>query len=137
MKKMLALLVVSLLLVLLALPVTAETALDLGTMTTDVLVHLRDAIEQELFNRGETDVFTVEHDAEYLTKRQYIYEFLTGKNYEIQTFLGVPNIGRIEDEDPTDHYVGWYAYIKRNGEWQEHVVLLFDGEVVSCIPSKK
>lgn len=136
MKRTMCILAVLYLSLLFMLPVSAESV-DFDSLTTEELVMLRDAIDQELFDRGETDVFTVAHDAEYLATRQYIFEFLLGKNYKVQTLLGVPNIGRIEDDDPTDHYVGWFAYIERNGNWQEHVVLLFDGEVVSCIPSKK
>lgn len=84
----------------------------------------------------ENEIFTVEHDEEYIATRQYIWDFLKEKGYEVQTLLGVPNIGRYEDENPDDMYVGWYAIMKHNGEWKEFVVLLFAGEVVSAIPNK-
>ena len=84
----------------------------------------------------ESETFTVVHDEEYLATRQYIWGFLKEKGYEVQTILGVPNIGRYEDENPDDLYVGWYAFMKHKGEWQEFVVLLFAGEVVSAIPNK-
>lgn len=80
--------------------------------------------------------FTVEHDEEYYATQDYIYKFLTEKGYEVQTIIGVPNIGRYEDAVPTDAYVNWYAYIKRNGKWQEFVVVLFNGEVSAIRPIK-
>lgn len=84
----------------------------------------------------EGTAFTVEHDAEYNATQEYIYKFLTEKGYEVQTIVGVPNIGRYEDTVPTDAYVNWYAYIKRNGKWQEFVVVLFNGEVSAIRPIK-
>lgn len=84
----------------------------------------------------EETTFTVEHDEEYHTTQEYIYQFLTKKGYEVQTIIGVPNIGRYEDTVPTDAYVNWYAYIKSNGKWQEYVVVLFNGEVSAIRPIK-
>ena len=80
--------------------------------------------------------FTVEHDDEYYTTQEYIYKFLAEKGFEVQTIVGVPNIGRFEDTDPKDNSVGWYAYIKHNGEWTEFVVMLYNGEVSSVLPNK-
>jgi len=80
--------------------------------------------------------FTVEHDEEYYATQEYIYKFLTEKGYEVQVIIGVPNIGRYEDTNPDDSYVNWYAYIKRNGKWQEFVVVLFNGEVSAIRPVK-
>lgn len=84
----------------------------------------------------EETAFAVEHDAEYYATQEYIYKFLTEKGYEVQVTIGVPNIGRYEDAVPTDAYVNWYAYIKRNGKWQEFVVVLFNGEVSAIRPVK-
>lgn len=80
--------------------------------------------------------FTVEHDEEYYATQDYIHKFLIDKGYEVQTIIGVPNIGRYEDDVPTDAYVNWYAYVKRNGKWQEFVVVLFNGEVSAIRPIK-
>jgi hypothetical protein len=80
--------------------------------------------------------FTVEHDDEYYATQDYIHQFLIDKGYEVQTIIGVPNIGRYEDDVPTDAYVNWYAYVKRNGKWQEFVVVLFNGEVSAIRPIK-
>lgn len=77
----------------------------------------------------EDDVFTVEHDEEYYATQEYIYKFLTEKGYEVQTIIGVPNIGRIEDNDPDDLTVPWYAYVMHKGKWTQFNVLLFNGEV--------
>jgi hypothetical protein len=136
-KQIIRVITISLALLLFTLPVIAETTLDLESMTDEELISLRDRIDEELSKREEAAIFTVEHDEEYLATRKYIAEFLQNKGYVIETSLGVPNMGLIEDNDPSDHYTGWYAYIMRNGNWVEHTVLLFDGEVVSCIPSKK
>lgn len=82
------------------------------------------------------DSFTVEHDEEYYATQDYIHKFLTEKGYEVQTVLGVPNIGRFQDDDPDDLTVGWYAYVKHKGEWTEFVVLLYNGEVSAIRPNK-
>lgn len=84
----------------------------------------------------EATAFTVEHDAEYQATQGYIYKFLTEKGYEVQTIIGVPNIGRYEDADPDDLSVPWYAYVKHNGDWTEFVVTLYGGEVSSIRPNK-
>lgn len=116
----------------------AESNLEIQSMSTDMLLSLREAIDTELSKRDTNSdgVFTVEHNAEYYDTLFYIYDFLTKKGFEVQTVWGVPNIGRLEDNDPTDHYIGWFAYAKHKGQWQEFTVLLFDGEVVSAIPNK-
>lgn len=80
--------------------------------------------------------FTVEHDEEYYETQNYIYKFLTEKGYEVQTIIGVPNVGRYEDDTPDDLTVPWYAYVKHKGEWAEFIVLLFNGEVSSIRPNK-
>lgn len=85
---------------------------------------------------NDENAFTVEHNEEYYATQDYIYKFLTGKGYEVQVITGVPNIGRYEDDDLTDSYVGWYAYVKHNGDWQEFVVLLRNGEVSAIRPNK-
>ena len=82
------------------------------------------------------NTFTVEHDEEYYATQDYIYKFLTDKGYEVDTFLTVPNIGRIEDDDPDDLTVPWYAIVKHNGEWTQFTVLLFNGEVTFIRPTK-
>ncbi len=79
--------------------------------------------------------FTVEHDEEYEATREYIYNFLTEKGYEVQTILTVPNIGRYADDNPDDLTVGWYAYVMHKGKWTEFVVLLFNGEVSYIRPN--
>lgn len=80
--------------------------------------------------------FTVEHDEEYYATQDYIYKFLTEKGYEVQTIIGVPNIGRYSDDTPDDLTVPWYAIVKHKGEWTEFVVLLFNGEVSAIRPNK-
>lgn len=84
----------------------------------------------------EETAFVVEHDAEYYATQEYIHKFLQEKGYEVQTIVGVPNIGRYEDAVPTDAYVNWYAYINRNGKLQEFVIVLFNGEVSAIRPIK-
>lgn len=83
----------------------------------------------------EETEFTVEHDQKYLDTQNYIWEFLIDKGYEVQTVVGVPNIGRT-DADLGEGYEGWYAYIKYNGEWKEFSVVLFNGEVSAIQPVK-
>ena len=85
---------------------------------------------------AEETVFAVEHDEEYYATQDYIYKSLTEKGYEVQVIIGVPNIGRIEDNDPDDLTVPWYAYVKHKGEWVEFIVLLFNGEVSFIRPNK-
>ena len=82
------------------------------------------------------EAFTVEHDEAYDKTQEYIYKFLTEKGFEVQTIVGVPNIGRYEDSDPDDNSVGWYAYIKHNGKWKEFVVMLYNGEVSTVLPKQ-
>ena len=76
---------------------------------------------------------TEESDQKYLDTREYIWNFLLDKDYEVQTTAGVPNIGK-KDIDLDEGYEGWYAYIKRDGEWKEFSVVLFDGEVSAIQP---
>ena len=80
--------------------------------------------------------FTVEHDEAYYATQDYIYNFLTEKGYEVQTIIGIPNIGRYEDTDTSDNYVNWYAYVMHKGKWTEFVVLLFNGEVSYIRPNE-
>lgn len=140
MKKIVALLIVLFALCSVANAETAaEIVLELENMAIDDLHFLKRAINAELIKRSETkdgEEFIVEHNEAYCETRQYIWDFLKEKGYEVQTILGVPNIGRYEDENPDDLYVGWYAFINHNGEWREYVVLLFAGEVVSAMPNK-
>ena len=108
-------------------------------MSTDDLQFLKRAINAELVKRSESKTaegFTVEHNDAYYETQQYIWDFLTEKGYEVQTILGTPNIGRYEDDDLTDSTVGWYAFLKHNGEWKEFVVVLRYGEVSGVIPQK-
>ena len=83
---------------------------------------------------SETE-FTVEHDQKYLDTQNYIWEFLIDKGYEVQTIVGVPNIGKT-DADLGENYEGWYAYIEHNGEWKEFSIVLFNGEVAAIQPVK-
>ena len=80
--------------------------------------------------------FTVEHDEEYYATQDYIHKFLIDKGYEVRTFIGVPDIGRIEDDTPDDLTVPWYAFVKHNGEWTQFTILLFNGEVSFIRPVK-
>ena len=83
----------------------------------------------------EETEFTVEHDQKYLDTQNYIWEFLIDKGYEVQTIAGVPNIGKT-DADLGEAYEGWYAFVKRDGEWKEFSVVLFNGEVSAIQPVK-
>lgn len=82
------------------------------------------------------NTFTVEHDEAYYATQKYIWDFLEDKGYEVQTIVGTPNIGRYEDDDPDDMTEGWYAFVRRDGEWKEFVVMLFAGEVSSILPKQ-
>lgn len=77
----------------------------------------------------EETAFIVEHDEEYYATQDYIHKFLTEKGYEVRTFIGVPDIGRIEDSDPDDKTVPWYAFVMHKGKWTQFNILLFNGEV--------
>lgn len=79
--------------------------------------------------------FTVEHDEEYLATREKIWNFLLDKDYEVQTIVGVPNIGKT-DADLGEGYEGWYAFVKFEEEWTEFSIVLFDGEVTAIKPVK-
>jgi hypothetical protein len=83
----------------------------------------------------EETEFIVEHDQKYLDTQNYIWEFLIDKGYEVQTIVGVPNIGKT-DADLGEAYEGWYAFVKRDGEWKEFSVVLFNGEVSAIQPVK-
>lgn len=102
-----------------------------GTPTTTPTIETTATNEPE---QEETE-FTVEHDQKYLDTQNYIWEFLIDKGYEVQTIVGVPNIGKT-NADLGENYEGWYAYIKRNGEWKEFSVVLFNGEVSGIQPVK-
>ena len=120
------------------LAIVLIVALSNSTKSTDTEPSTQPAVTtaQTEAPAATTEAFTVEHDDEYYKTQEYIYKFLTEKGYEVQTIIGVPNIGRYEDADPNDNYVGWYAFIKRNGEWEEFVVLLYHGEVTSMMPKQ-
>lgn len=77
--------------------------------------------------------FTVEHDKQYLETRQMIWDFLIKKGYNVETTVGVPNIGKT-DANLGEDYEGWYAYIEKDGEYKEFSVVLFNGEVSSLQP---
>jgi len=81
----------------------------------------------------QTEGFTTEHDQEYLNTREHVWSFLLDKGYEVQTTLGVPNIGKT-DADLGEGYEGWYAFVKQDGEWKEFSVVLFNGEVSAIQP---
>lgn len=82
---------------------------------------------------NSTDGFEVEHDEEYLETRQMIWDFLIEKGYDVETIVGVPNIGKT-DADLGENYEGWYAYIEKDGEYKEFSVVLFNGEVSAIQP---
>lgn len=90
--------------------------------------------EPEQSESSESE-FIVEHDQEYLDTRNYIWEFLIDKGYDVQTIIGVPNIGRT-DADLGENYEGWYAFVKYNDEWTEFSVVLYNGEVAAIQPQK-
>ncbi len=93
-------------------------------------------IEENGDGQQKKEQFTVEHDEVYLATREKIWEFLIDKGYEVETAMGVPNIGKTDaklDED----YDGWYAFIMQNGEWIEISVVLFNGEVAGVQPVEK
>ena len=92
--------------------------------------------ESEDENPKSNNEFTVEHDAEYLATREKIWKFLLDKGYEVETVVGVPNIGKT-DAELDEGYEGWYAFIEQNGEWTEFSVVLFNGEVTGVQPVKK
>ena len=81
----------------------------------------------------EETEFIVEHDQKYLDTQNYIWEFLIDKGYEVQTIVGVPNIGKT-DADLGEGYEGWYAFVKQDGELKEFSVVLFYGEVSAIQP---
>lgn len=84
----------------------------------------------------ETQGFTVEHDEQYEATKKNIWDFLEEKGYKVQTIIGTPNIGRYEDDDPSDSFEPWYAFVEFNGEWTEFLVMLYDGEVSMIRPNK-
>lgn len=82
------------------------------------------------------NTFTVEHDEQYEATKKHIWDFLEEKGYKVQTIIGTPNIGRYEDNDPTDNMEPWYAFVDFKGEWTEFLVMLYDGEVSMIRPNK-
>ena len=115
---------------------SSEEDYDSRTRYYDRFAKASDVDEPANEPAEEDEPFTVEHDEEYIAQREYIWKFLLDKGYEVQTVIGVPNIGRYEDDDPADLSVGWYAYLKHKGEWTEFVVMLFNGEVASVLPNR-
>ena len=86
--------------------------------------------------KSKNEQFTVERDEVYLSTREKIWEFLLDKGYEVETTMGVPNIGKT-DAKLDEGYEGWYAFIEQNGEWTEFNIVLFNGDVAGIQPAQR
>ena len=104
--------------------------------TGETRTELKVRENEEEKQKSKNEQFTVAHDEVYLSTREKIWEFLLDKGYEVETTMGVPNIGKT-DAKLDEGYEGWYAFIEQNGELTEYSVVLYNGEVTGIQPVQR